>query len=100
EDATSSSITPTLEHALEDALHDNVRTRPPTGRFVVLSSSSADTDILAASHVVLLVSSSHVGVSVLATESAGDSHPLSVHEFETGTLSATPSHGSSADDFY
>ncbi|GJU82042.1 hypothetical protein Tco_1284407 [Tanacetum coccineum] len=114
EDATSSSITPTLEHALEDALHDNVRTRPPTGCFVVLSSSSADTDIPAASQVVPLVSSSHAGVSVPATESAGDGHPLSVPEFETGvtflnfrfggvttgTLSTTPSHGSSADDFY
>ncbi|GKF44105.1 hypothetical protein Tco_0130657, partial [Tanacetum coccineum] len=39
EDITSSSVTPTPEHVFEDALHDNVRTRPPTGRFVVLSSS-------------------------------------------------------------
>ncbi|GJT06031.1 hypothetical protein Tco_0840493 [Tanacetum coccineum] len=99
-DATSSSVTPTLEHALEDSLHDNVRTLPPTGRFFVLSSSSADTDITVASQVVSLVSSSHAGVSVPATESAGDGHPLSAPEFETGTLSATPSHGSSADDIY
>nr|GEY00821.1 hypothetical protein [Tanacetum cinerariifolium] len=45
EDVTSSSVTPTPERALEDALHDNVRTRPPSGRFVVLSSGSVDTDI-------------------------------------------------------
>ncbi|GJV55502.1 hypothetical protein Tco_1456507 [Tanacetum coccineum] len=100
EDITSSSVTPTLEHALNDDLHDNVRTRPPTGRFVVLSSSSADTDISAASQVVPLISSSQAGVSVPATEFAGDGHPVFAPEFETGTLSATPSHGSSADDFY
>ncbi|GKF35188.1 hypothetical protein Tco_0108388, partial [Tanacetum coccineum] len=76
EDITSSSVTPTPEHVFEDALHDNVRTRPPTGRFVVLSSSSADTDILAASQVAPLVSS-QAGVSVPTTESAGDGHPAS-----------------------
>ncbi|GJY25513.1 hypothetical protein Tco_0400239 [Tanacetum coccineum] len=99
EDITSSSVTLTLEHVFEDALHDNVRTRPPTGHFVVLSSSSADTDILAASQVAPRVSS-QVGVSVPTTESAGDGHPASAPKFETGTLSATPSHGSSADYFY
>ncbi|GJZ82607.1 hypothetical protein Tco_0647780 [Tanacetum coccineum] len=82
EDITSFSITPTPEHVLDDALHDNVRTRPATGRFVVLSSSSADTDIPA------------------ATKFAGDGHPALALEFESGTLSATPSHGSSADDFH
>ncbi|GKA99104.1 hypothetical protein Tco_0827041 [Tanacetum coccineum] len=71
EDITSSSVTPTPEHALEDVLHDNLRTRPPTA-----------------------------GVSVPTAESAGDGHPASTPEFETGTLSATPSHGSPADDFY
>ncbi|GJX79523.1 hypothetical protein Tco_0327672 [Tanacetum coccineum] len=99
-DATSSFVTPTSKHALEDVLYDNVRTRPPTGRFVVLSSSSADTDIHAASQVVLLVSSSQAGVSVPTAESVGDGYPLPAPEFETGTLSATPSHGSSANDFY
>ncbi|GJZ87058.1 hypothetical protein Tco_0658668 [Tanacetum coccineum] len=67
EDITSSSVTPTLEHALEDAFHDNVRTP---------------------------------GVSLLTAESASDGHPASTPEFETGTLSVTPSHGSSVDDFY
>ncbi|GKD60850.1 hypothetical protein Tco_1298359, partial [Tanacetum coccineum] len=36
---------------------DNVRTRPPSGHFVVLSSSSADTDIPTSPQVVPLVSS-------------------------------------------
>ncbi|GKC43526.1 hypothetical protein Tco_1061248, partial [Tanacetum coccineum] len=49
EDVTSSSVTPTPERVLEDALHDNVRMRPPSGCFVVLSSGSADTDIPATS---------------------------------------------------
>ncbi|GJX13577.1 hypothetical protein Tco_0205335 [Tanacetum coccineum] len=75
-------------------------TRPPTGRFVFLSSSSTNTDIPAASKVVSLVSSSPAGVRVPTTESAGDGHPVSALEFEIGTLSATPSHGSFADDFY
>ncbi|GJT45078.1 retrovirus-related pol polyprotein from transposon TNT 1-94, partial [Tanacetum coccineum] len=51
EDVTSSSVTPTQERALEDASRDNVRTCPPSGRFVVLSSGSADTDIPATSQV-------------------------------------------------
>ncbi|GJX94412.1 hypothetical protein Tco_0348998 [Tanacetum coccineum] len=100
EDVTSSFVTPTLERALEDALHDNVRTRPPSGRFVVLSSGSVDTDIPATSQVVPLVSSSQTGVSVPVTESTGDGRPLSAPKLETGTLSATPRQGSSADDFY
>ncbi|GKA23477.1 hypothetical protein Tco_0709439, partial [Tanacetum coccineum] len=100
EDVTSSSVTPTSERVLEDALHDNVRTRPPSSRFVVLSSGSADTDIPATSQVVSLVSSSQASVSVLVTESAGDGRPLSAPELETETLSTTPSQGSSADDFY
>ncbi|GKB03787.1 hypothetical protein Tco_0831930 [Tanacetum coccineum] len=86
--------------AAPDALHDNVRTRPPSSRFVVLSSGSADTDIPATSQVVSLVSSSQAGVSLHVTESAGDGRPLSAPELETETLSATPSQGSSADDSY
>nr|GEW54874.1 hypothetical protein [Tanacetum cinerariifolium] len=73
EDATSSSVTPTLERALEDAPHDNV---------------------------VPLVSSSQVGASVPMSESTGDSCPSSAPELETGVLSATPSQGSSASEFY
>ncbi|GJR47766.1 hypothetical protein Tco_1315869 [Tanacetum coccineum] len=99
-DATSCSVTPTLERALEDALHDNVRTRPPFGRFVVLSSGSADTDIPTSSQVVPLISSSQAGVSVPITEPVSDSRPLTAPEPETRALSATPSQGSSVDDFY
>ncbi|GKC91953.1 hypothetical protein Tco_1157395, partial [Tanacetum coccineum] len=72
EDITSSSVTPTPEHVFEDALHDNVAP----------------------------LVSSQAGVSVPITESAGDGHPASAPKFETGTLSATPSHGSSTDYFY
>nr|GEU55603.1 transposase (putative), gypsy type [Tanacetum cinerariifolium] len=72
-DITFSSVTHTPEHVLEDALHDNVFS---------------------------LVSSSPDGVSVPATESASDGHPVSAPELETRILSATPSNGSSADDFY
>ncbi|GKE28008.1 hypothetical protein Tco_1443392, partial [Tanacetum coccineum] len=99
-DVTSSSVTPTLERALEDDPYDNVRTRPPSGHFVVLSSGSADTNIPATSQVVPLVSSSQAGTSVLVAESSSDGHPLSAPELETGTLSATSSQCSSADDFY
>ncbi|GJU71400.1 hypothetical protein Tco_1262805 [Tanacetum coccineum] len=73
EDATSSSVTPTLERALEDTLHASV---------------------------VSLVSSSQAGVSASATESTVDNRPSSAPGLETGTLSATPSQGSSADGFY
>ncbi|GKF15947.1 hypothetical protein Tco_0057409, partial [Tanacetum coccineum] len=45
EDATSSSVTPTLERSSEGDFRDNVRTRPSSVRFDVLSSSSTDTDI-------------------------------------------------------
>ncbi|GJX04091.1 hypothetical protein Tco_0190007 [Tanacetum coccineum] len=100
EDATSSFITPTSEHALDDVLHDSVRTRPPTGRFVVLSSSSADTDIPAASQVAPPVPSLQTSASVPATESVGNDHSLPDPEHATGTLSTTSSHDSSADDFY
>ncbi|GJY81650.1 gypsy type transposase [Tanacetum coccineum] len=86
EDVTSSFVTPTPERALEDAPCDNVRTRPPSGRFVVLSSGSVDIDIPATSQAVLLVSSSQAGTSVPVAESSGDGHPLSAPELETGTL--------------
>ncbi|GKC42940.1 hypothetical protein Tco_1060662 [Tanacetum coccineum] len=77
-----SSVTPTSEHEYEDDSDhgNNVRTRPPSDRFTVLSSSSTDTDILASPQVVL------------STIDAGS-------EDETGTLSATPNH-SLTDDFY
>ncbi|GJS37653.1 hypothetical protein Tco_0536035 [Tanacetum coccineum] len=42
----------------------------------------------------------NVGVSLRMTEFAGDGRPLSAPELGTRTLSATPSQGSSANDFY
>ncbi|GKD67383.1 hypothetical protein Tco_1309491, partial [Tanacetum coccineum] len=63
EDATSSSVTPTPERASESDFHNNVRTRPPCGRFVVLSSSSVDTNIPTSPQIVSLVSSAQTGVN-------------------------------------
>ncbi|GJW88154.1 putative gypsy type transposase [Tanacetum coccineum] len=73
EDATSSSVTPTLERAPGDDFHDNV---------------------------VLLVSLAQAGVNVHVTEPASDARDSSAPELEARALSATPSQGSSADDFY
>ncbi|GJR99360.1 hypothetical protein Tco_0315869 [Tanacetum coccineum] len=100
EDITSYFVTPTPEHALEDDLCDNVRTHPPSGRFVVLSSSSADTDIPASSQVVTPVSSAPADVSVPVIDLASDVRGSSAAGLEARALSATPSQGSSADDFY
>ncbi|GKB92457.1 hypothetical protein Tco_0964729, partial [Tanacetum coccineum] len=97
EDDTSSSVTPTSEHTSEG---DNVRTRPPFGHFVVLSSGSANTDIPTSPQVVLPVSSAQAGVNVPMAEPASDGRTLSALELEAETLSATPSQGSTADDFY
>ncbi|GJR94716.1 hypothetical protein Tco_0266890 [Tanacetum coccineum] len=100
EDATSSSVTPTSEHAFKGDFHDNVRARPPSGYFVVLSSSSANTNIPTSPQVVPLVSSAQAGANVLVTEPASDASSSSVPELEAEALSATPSQGSFADDFY
>ncbi|GJZ49450.1 putative ribonuclease H-like domain-containing protein [Tanacetum coccineum] len=80
EDVTSSSITPTPKHVLEDASHDNVRTRP--------------------SSVPLLVTSGSAGVNVPVAESAGDGHRSPGSRSTAGDLSATPNQDSSADDFF
>nr|GEW04093.1 putative transposase (putative), gypsy type [Tanacetum cinerariifolium] len=69
EDVISSSVTPTHERVLEDASHDNVRTRPPSGHFVILSSGSADTDILASPQVIPPVTSASTGVNAPVAES-------------------------------
>nr|GFB23818.1 hypothetical protein [Tanacetum cinerariifolium] len=81
---------------------DNVRSCPPPGRYFVLSSSSAETDIIY-SQVVPPVP------SVVAVEPANEAYGLSVPraevrrlfvlENETGT-SAAPDQGSPVDDFY
>ncbi|GJY17967.1 hypothetical protein Tco_0389458 [Tanacetum coccineum] len=97
EDATSSSVTPTSEHASEG---DNVRTRPPFGRFIVLSSGSMDTDIPTSPQVVSPVYSAQAGVNMPVAEPASDGRTLSAPELEAETLSATPSQGSTANDFY
>nr|GFA51838.1 hypothetical protein [Tanacetum cinerariifolium] len=69
EDVISSSVTPTPVRVLEDASHDNVRTRPPSGHFVILSSGSANTDILASPQVVPPVTSAPTGVNAPVAES-------------------------------
>ncbi|GKF36519.1 hypothetical protein Tco_0113277, partial [Tanacetum coccineum] len=91
EDATSSSVTPTSEHASEGDFRDNVRTRSPSSRLVVLSSSSTDTDIPTSPQVVPLVSSAQADSNVLVTEPASDARSSSVPELEAVALSATPS---------
>nr|GEX94675.1 putative transposase (putative), gypsy type [Tanacetum cinerariifolium] len=96
-DDSSSSITPTPEHASGD---DNLRTRPPSGRFVVLSSSFTDTDIPTSPQVIPPVSSAQASVSVPVTEPVSDGRTSSVHELEAETFSATPSQGSNANDLY
>ncbi|GKC18382.1 hypothetical protein Tco_1020532 [Tanacetum coccineum] len=98
EDVTSSSVTPTPERVLKDASHDNVRTRLPFGCFVVLSFGSADIDIPASPQVVPRMTSALTGVNALVTESVGDGRCSS--SSGPKALSATPSQGSSADDFY
>nr|GEV48598.1 hypothetical protein [Tanacetum cinerariifolium] len=66
------SVTPTPEHVLEDASHDNVRTHPPSSCFVVLSSGYVDTDIPVSPQVVSPVTSALTGVSAPVVESVGD----------------------------
>ncbi|GKC24237.1 hypothetical protein Tco_1026387, partial [Tanacetum coccineum] len=73
EDVISSSATPTPNFGHEDASHDNVI--PP----VTLDSA---------------------GATVPMAASTGGDHPASGSGPKAGTLFATPSQGSSADDFY
>ncbi|GJU06716.1 putative gypsy type transposase [Tanacetum coccineum] len=80
EDATSSSVTPTLKRAFDGDFRDNVRTRPPSGRFVVLSSSSIDSDIPTSPQVVPFVSSAQAGVNVPVAEPASDACTSSIPE--------------------
>ncbi|GKA43412.1 hypothetical protein Tco_0736136 [Tanacetum coccineum] len=74
EDVSSSSVTPTPEFAHEDASHDNVRTRPASGRFVVLSSGSTDADIPTSPQVVPPVTLASTGINapVAAQDSSAD----------------------------
>ncbi|GJU24365.1 hypothetical protein Tco_1162986 [Tanacetum coccineum] len=90
EDTVSSSVTPTPERAPEDDFGDNVRTRPPSGRFVVLYSSSTDTDIPTSPQVVPLVFSTQAGVNVFVIDLASDTRNSSAPELEAGALSAMP----------
>ncbi|GKB12693.1 hypothetical protein Tco_0846616, partial [Tanacetum coccineum] len=100
EDVSSSSVTPTPEFAHEDASHDNVRTRPTSGRFIVLSSGSMDADILDSPQVVPPVTLDSNGVNAPVAASMGGDHRSSGSGPEAGVLSATPSQDSSADEFY
>ncbi|GKB62269.1 hypothetical protein Tco_0918455 [Tanacetum coccineum] len=83
-----------------DASHDNVRTRSAPGRFVVISSESTDADVSASPQVVPPVTLDSAGATVPVAAPTGGDHPASGSGPEAGTLSATPSQGSSADDFY
>ncbi|GJS28777.1 hypothetical protein Tco_0489397 [Tanacetum coccineum] len=95
-DVTSFSVTPTPERVLEDVSDDNVRTCPPSGHFVILSYVTADTDLPDSPQVVPPATSATTGVNA----PVGDGRRLSGSGPEAGALSATPSQGSSADDFY
>ncbi|GJZ87417.1 hypothetical protein Tco_0659027 [Tanacetum coccineum] len=88
EDVTSSSITHTPEHVLEDASHDNLRIRSSSGRFVVLSSGSTDTDIPTSPQVDLPANSGSAGINVPVAESAGDGHRSPGSGSAAGDLSA------------
>ncbi|GJV52172.1 hypothetical protein Tco_1447913 [Tanacetum coccineum] len=100
EDVTSSFATPTPDFYHEDASHDNVRTRSTPGRFVVTSSESTDVDVSVSPQVVPPVTLDSAGATVPVAAPTGGDHPASGSGPEAGTLSATPSQGSSADDFY
>ncbi|GKA82795.1 hypothetical protein Tco_0789543 [Tanacetum coccineum] len=112
EDFVSSYVTPTPKHDFDDeSTHsDNVRTHPLSSRFVILSSSFVDTDILTSPQVVLLVSSVPVGVNLVATEPTDGIRDSSIPEIEvggpsvpeseTGFSSATPSQNYPVNDFY
>nr|GEU60946.1 hypothetical protein [Tanacetum cinerariifolium] len=78
-DFASSSINPISEHEYEDDSDhgDNVRTCPPSGHFTVLSSNSADTDILASPRVV---------PSTTVVESEDEIRDTSAPEIEVGGL--------------
>ncbi|GJT02978.1 ribonuclease H-like domain-containing protein [Tanacetum coccineum] len=90
----------TPEHVLEDASHDNVRTRPSSDRFVVLSYGSMDTNIPSSPQVALPVTSGSAGVNVPAAESVSDGHRSPGSRSAAGDLSAAPNQDSSADEFY
>ncbi|GJZ07052.1 hypothetical protein Tco_0540845 [Tanacetum coccineum] len=86
EEFVSSSVTPTPEHDYEDeSTHsDNVRTCPPSSRFVILSSSSADTDIFTSPQVVLPVSFVQDDVNLVTNEPADERHDSFVPGTEVG----------------
>ncbi|GJW13869.1 hypothetical protein Tco_0018002 [Tanacetum coccineum] len=92
QDVISSSATPTLDFAHEDASHDNVRTRPAPDRFVVISSESTDADISASPQVVPPVTLDSAGATVPMAAPTGGDHPVSGFGPEAGTLSQTMSH--------
>nr|GEX15980.1 hypothetical protein [Tanacetum cinerariifolium] len=80
-----------VREELQSSSRSKVMTHSPSGRFVVLSSSSADTDIPTSPQVVLLVSSAQSGTNVHVTEPASNGRTSSVPELEARDLSATPS---------
>ncbi|GKD76505.1 hypothetical protein Tco_1339126, partial [Tanacetum coccineum] len=91
EEFTSFSITPTPKRNYKDESvsnhDDNVRTCPPSDRYVVLSSSSTDTDILTSPQVVLPVLFVQVNAHIVATEPVDETHGLSVPRTKVGGTS-------------
>ncbi|GKG40578.1 hypothetical protein Tco_0467355, partial [Tanacetum coccineum] len=88
---------------------DNLRTCPPSGRYVVLSLSFAYIDILTSPQVVPPIPSVQTNADIMATEPVDETHGSSILRMEvggpsvpknkTGTSSATLDQGSPVDDF-
>ncbi|GKF13281.1 hypothetical protein Tco_0054743, partial [Tanacetum coccineum] len=86
EEFVSSSVTLTPERDCEDESvsnhEDNVRTCPP-GRYVVLSSSSMDTDNLNSPQVIPSALSVQANIDVVATQPSGATHDSSAPVMKT-----------------
>ncbi|GJV77745.1 hypothetical protein Tco_1509329 [Tanacetum coccineum] len=96
EEFMSFSITLTPERDCEDesvSNHgDNVRTFPPSGRYVVLSSSYAKTDILA-SHVVPPIPSVQANADIVVVELVNEAHGSPVDDFyDSQTINSASAH--------
>nr|GEW59349.1 hypothetical protein [Tanacetum cinerariifolium] len=88
-DFVSSFITPTSKQGYEDDSCNNVRMCPSSVCFIVLSSSSMDTDIPTSPQVVLHVPSTQVNVNVSAVEPSIEARDSSTLEDGAEALSAT-----------
>ncbi|GKF00322.1 hypothetical protein Tco_0023672 [Tanacetum coccineum] len=102
EDFVSSSATPTPVQDYEDESGPdvNIRTCPPSGRFIILSTSSADTDTAASPQVIPPAPSVEALVETRGSSILDTVDLPSSSANEAGNLSATPSQSSLIDDFY